>query len=98
MTKLFANNTTMVLILAAVIVIVSILLLNHAFQSTMDAIEWHEQTYQVKDGDTLWAISGKYCPDSVDRREWIDEIRALNHLSGSTVHEGQHLIVLVPIR
>lgn len=95
MTK-YLSNTTLTIVLLLALVVISILVLNHAFQSTMDRVEWKEETYRVKAGDSLWAISGDYCPDSVDRREWIDEIRALNGLDNSVVHPGQKLIVLAP--
>lgn len=96
MSKILANNTLMVVLFAVVVLLLSIFALNRAFQSTMDAIEWQEEIYRVKAGDSLWAISGDYCPDSVDRREWIEEIRALNGLDNSVVHPGQKLIVLAP--
>lgn len=94
--KILANNTLMVLLLAAVVLVVSILLLNWVFQPTMDSIEWRETTYRVQEGDSLWAISRDYCPGSVDRREWMEEVQALNGLEGRTIHPGQKLIVLAP--
>lgn len=97
MTK-YLSNTTLTIVLLLALVVISVLVLNHAFQSTMDRVEWQEETYRVKAGDSLWAISGDYCPDSVDRREWIDEIRALNGLDNSVVHPGQKLIVLAPTK
>lgn len=98
MTKILANNTTAVLLLAAVLIIISILLLNLAFQDTMDGIEWHEEIYRIKAGDSLWTIAGTYCPESVDRREWIEEVRGLNGLQGSVVRAGQEIIVLTPAK
>ena len=94
MTKLFENNTVAVALLLVVLVLVSILLLNHVFRSTMDAVDWQEGIYRVERGDSLWSISGRYCPDSVDRREWIEEIQALNDLSDGTIRPGQKLIIL----
>lgn len=96
--KILSNNTLMVLLLAAVLIVASVLLLNWVFQPTMDAIEWKETTYRVQAGDSLWIISGDYCPDSVDRREWIDEVQALNGLEDSVIHPGQKLTVLAPVK
>ena len=95
MTKLFANNALMILIVAAIIVVVSVLVLNYAFQSSMDGIEWREEVHRVQRGETLWSIANEYCPDQVDRREWIEEIRTLNDMTDSIVHPGQPLIVLI---
>ena len=88
------NTTATALTFGAITLIASILLLNRAFQSTMDGIEWEEQIHRVQTGDTLWAISKDYCPNSVDRREWISEIRALNHLNNNHIEPGQQIIVL----
>ena len=93
MTKMLTNNTLLVLLLA-VLVVVSVLLLNHAFQSTMDGVEWQETVHVVERGDSLWAISGKYCPESVDRREWIEEVQVLNDMPDSNIRPGQRLTVL----
>lgn len=97
MTKILSNDTLMVLLLAAVLILAAVLLLNWTYQSTMDAVEWREDTYTVRSGDSLWAISSGYCPAEVDRREWIEEIRALNNLSSGTIYPGQVLTVLAPI-
>lgn len=98
MTKFLSNNTLSALAFAAVLVIVAVLLLNWTYQSTMDAVEWREDTYTVRSGDSLWAISSGYCPAEVDRREWVDEIRALNNLSSGTIYPGQVLTVLAPVK
>lgn len=96
MTKFFESNTVTVILLIALI-IASVLALNYAFQPTMDRLVWAETTYRVTAGDSLWMISADYCPDGVDRREWIEEVRALNDLSDSTIHPGQTLTVLVAV-
>ena len=92
------NNTLMVLLLAAVLILAAVLLLHWAVQPTMDDIDWLEEEYIVTRGDTLWAISYDYCPADVDRREWIDEIRALNDLQDCTIYPGQSLTVLAPAK
>ena len=97
MTKFLENHIIAALILGVVVLIGSILLLNWAFRPTMDGIEWEETIYRVQAGDSLWAISRDYCPDGVDRREWIEEIQALNNLDDSTIRTGQKLTVLAPV-
>ncbi len=95
--RLLESSTLMILLLAAAVIVVSVLVLN-CFQPTMDRIEWQEELYTVQRGDSLWAISGKYCPESVDRREWVDEIQVLNDIQGATIYPGQRLIVLAPVK
>lgn len=98
MSKLLHNDTFWVVVLAVALVLVSILVLNVAFQETMDKHEWQEDVYRVRAGDSLWTISEDYCPHGVDCREWIAEIKTLNQLSDSMVHPGQELIVLTPVK
>ena len=95
MGKILENNTIMVLLFAAVVVIVSVGLLNFAFRSTMDGIEWQEKMHEVREGESLWAISREYCPKQVDRREWVEEIKTLNGLRDDHIHPGQKIIILI---
>lgn len=88
-------NNLIAALFVAVLLVLCILILVWAVQPTMDGIEWREETYRVQTGDTLWSISSGYCPDGVDRREWIEEIRALNGMDGSIIYPGQRLTVLV---
>lgn len=64
--------------------------------SPFDRDEWQEEIYVVKKGDSLWEIAGRYCPENVDRREWIHEIEDLNEMESSKIYPGQRLIVLAP--
>ncbi|MBQ6906201.1 MAG: LysM peptidoglycan-binding domain-containing protein [Clostridia bacterium] len=73
-----------------------LLLIEIAISPTLDDVVWCEDTHIVRHGETLWSISKLYCPDSVDRREWIDEIKQLNNI-GDTIYEGEEIIVLVEV-
>ena len=94
--KLVATNAVMVLAMVAVFVFLCVLLLNGALQSTLNTVDWQEETYTVEEGDSLWTISYDYCPEGVDRREWVDEVQALNNMAGCTIYPGQQITVLVP--
>jgi nucleoid-associated protein YgaU len=37
----------------------------------------------VHSGDTLWDLAGRYAPDSVDPRAYVDAIQELNGLEGA---------------
>ena len=89
-------NTLPAVLLVIAILICSLLLLSFATRPTMDAIEWNQESYTVKAGDSLWSISADYCPDGVDRREWVEEVRELNCMDDSTIYPGQKITVLVP--
>lgn len=94
MGELLENSPITGLILGAVLVLISIMLLNWRYQPTMDAVEWQEEIYYTKEGDSLWSIADKHCPGTVDRREWIDEVKALNRLEGRHLQPYQHIVIL----
>lgn len=96
--KILENNIFWAVVLGVVLIGISVLLLNQAVQSTMDRFEWGEESYIVEEGDSLWTISHDYCPEKVDRRDWIDEVQALNDLPSSKIYPGQVLTVLAPIK
>ena len=92
-------TATSVVVLAAVLFLVLFaLLLNWVYRPTLDNYDWEEDTYRVKAGDSLWAISYDYCPENVDRREWVDEVQQLNDIDDGIIHPGQKLTVLVPVK
>ena len=95
---MISSNTLTAVLLLVLFLIVCILLLNVACEPTIDKAEWAEETYRVKEGDSLWAISGKYCHGGVDRRDWITEVQELNGMEDSIIHPGQKLTVLAPIK
>jgi nucleoid-associated protein YgaU len=67
-----------------------------ALRPSMAAVKWEKETYRVRSGDSLWSISGEYCPDSVDRQEWIHKVRKLNDIDGSIIYPGQVITILAP--
>lgn len=85
-----------IVILGLIAILILLALFNMALSPTIDDVAWREDTHTVRRGETLWSISKLYCPNSVDRREWIDEIKQLNNIS-DTIYEGEEIIVLVEV-
>lgn len=49
---------------------------------------------EIEEGDTLWSISEEYMsPEYKDRDEFIDEIRQMNHITGSMIRAGEKLLI-----
>lgn len=92
----FLENPLITVLLLLALIAGAFLVLSLASGSTMDRVEWREETYHVQSGDSLWIISRDYCPDGVDRREWIDAVQSRNGLTSSFIYPGQRLTVLVP--
>jgi hypothetical protein len=59
--------------------------------------EWEQSrnttTICVADNDTLWDIAEMYKPSWMDTREYIHEVKTLNHKSSSSVYAGEMLTV-----
>ena len=96
MKSILSQETIIAVVAMVAFTVAALALLIVAVQPTMNKIEWQEETYSVKSGDTLWEIADKYCPDIVDKREWIAEVQKLNNLHGSALRIGQKLTVLAP--
>ena len=50
--------------------------------------------YEYMTGTSLWDLS-RNCPETVDKRDCIAEIIALNSMTGSTVHANR--LYMVPV-
>ena len=56
--------------------------------------EYTEEVVMVQSGDTLWGISELYCPEDMDKREYIHAIEADNDC-GAVIRPGDALTVRV---
>ena len=92
--KLIIERRREIVVGAIVVALLVIALM--ALRPSMASVRWEEETYRVRSGDSLWSISGEYCPDSVDRQEWIHKVRKMNDIDGSIIYPGQVITVLAP--
>ena len=49
---------------------------------------------QIRPGDTLWEIASKYCEDSGQIRDYMRELKQINHLSSDQIHAGRYLTIV----
>jgi len=94
MTKFIEGAGLPILFAVLAVCIIAVVVLS--LGSSMDRVEWREETYIVEKGDSLWSISGKFCPSNVDRNEWIAEVQLLNDIPESIIFPGDVLTVLAP--
>ncbi len=55
-------------------------------------VTYYKSVY-VHSGDSLWTIADQYMSDGEDKNDYIDEIRQINHISGSHLTAGSYIIV-----
>jgi len=65
--------------LAAVTVLLIIVV---TYKATAPSPTYNSVEYRVKSGDTLWTLADEYCPDSMDKREWIHKVMRDNDIVG----------------
>ena len=81
--KNFRINPLHILLGIAVLIIIIFGIINLTLSSTNKPIIIDYDRYVVKSGDTLWNIAENYCPDDMDIREYIYEIKEINNISSN---------------
>lgn len=71
----------------AVLVVMALCICTRVVHSKPELVR---TSYIVQHGDTIWDIAEQYCPDNMDVREWIYEVRKLNRAE-TLIHPGQEL-------
>lgn len=56
--------------------------------------EYSEETVTVRSGDTLWGIAGAYCPEDMDKRDYVHMLEVDNGC-GADIRVGDVLTVRV---
>lgn len=56
--------------------------------------EYSEETVTVQSGDTLWGIADAYCPEDMDKRDYVHMLEVDNGC-GADIMAGQILTVRV---
>lgn len=85
-----------VLLCGMLLVVVSIC--TFAFVTTSNAKEDHTMykyytSIEIQDGDSLWGIAEKYNIPYSDRKQYIAEVRQINHIQGEDIHAGNYLTI-----
>ena len=82
-------------------IVVTVIVVSLMFAVVYDTINrwdrhtWETTQYRVQPGDSLWKLSEMFCPDDVDKREWITNVQNLNGLSTSLLPVGKTIEIYV---
>lgn len=57
-------------------------------------VEWNTFEYTVYQGETLWEIAEEYCPEDMDKRDYIEEIKELNNMDTYALDAWQEITLL----
>ncbi len=60
-------------------------------ETDVESAEWLQIC--VKKGDTLWSIAKEHAPKDENIDSYIHQLKKINGLSGSMLHEGQLLLI-----
>lgn len=67
----------------------------HAEEERTTARNPYYTSVQLKQGDSLWNVARTYSKDSgYTVREYVDELKRMNHLNSEQVHAGEFLTVV----
>ena len=69
-------------VMAICLFVVLILCFAKTSRQSMDLNDYEKTYYCVKEGDTFWTISKKFCPETLDIRVYMDKIISLNGYEG----------------
>ncbi|WP_394522100.1 LysM peptidoglycan-binding domain-containing protein [Lacrimispora sp. JR3] len=68
---------------------------NSAAAFDAEAIERYYTSIQIRQGDSLWSIAGKYKGNSgLTVEQYVKELKNINGLKEDTIHSGHYLTVM----
>lgn len=62
-------------------------------ESQKSVLYKYYKSIEISAGDTLWKIAEDYADNGMSTKDYIQELKAMNHLTTDEIHEGQYLTV-----
>ena len=88
------RRTYLLLAILFVIFILFILFSSKADAENSREVYTYYTSYEIQTGDTLWTIADNYIgPDFTDKKEFISEVKKLNHLTSDNITAGNYLVI-----
>jgi nucleoid-associated protein YgaU len=90
-----AKLSKLLVLFAAVLLVLAVSLWAPVLGGERDALAATnsnaKMTVEIEQGDTLWAIAVEHADKGQDVRKYINDLKLLNGLKSSVLHEGQIL-------
>lgn len=95
--ELIVRKRKMILF-AVILICVSVLSLliftNRADAKDSRPVYTYYTSYEIQPGDTLWTIADQFSgPDYIDKADFIDNVKRLNHMSDDNITAGKYIVV-----
>ena len=94
--ELIVRNRKIMLVVAilATVLFSIILFTNKAAAENSREVYTYYTSYQIQSGDTLWSIADQFMgPDYTDKKDFINNIKTINHLGDDNITEGKFLVI-----
>lgn len=81
------------LALLVLVLVVAVWVGTRVANATTSPAAFSEQTYAVRNGDTLWSVANRAYAGNHDTRRLVFVIERRNHLAGADIRPGEKLIL-----
>lgn len=78
--------------------ILLVLIIAITYQVRYEVPELETQEIYISSNQTLWGLGEKYCPENMDVRQWIFDVKKLNGMKTSEVYEGSTIKILKELK
>jgi hypothetical protein len=83
----------------AILMLIIAIIVTVAFVSChKEDVEWNTFEYTVSPGETMWEIAEEYCPEGMDKREYIYKVEKINNINAGDLSVGQTVTLLTTER
>ncbi len=67
----------------------------HAEEKRVQPLNRYYTSIQLRQGDSLWDIAGKYARETdYSVKEYVEELKRINGLKGEDIHSGEFLTIV----
>ena len=88
---MFARKISKILIV--ITVVLAVITIAVRLTNTTTVKDFDKIRVTVRQGETAWEIAKRYCPETVDVREYLDWVEAVNEIDAGHIEAGETYIL-----